>query len=333
MKLRIAIVGCGAVAELGHVPAALRSNNVSLVALVDAEPGRAGRLAERFGVGRTETSIESVKNDVDALVLATPPHVRTTLAFEAMSYGLHLLCEKPLANNAKEAEQIARRAEETGRIVAMAHTFRFLPNRSYVHNILRKGELGPLRRIKIEQGEPASWPTLSGYTFRRDMVPGGVLLDDGTHPLDMLLWWFGEPGSLEYKDDSMGGVESNARLELRFAGGIEASARFSRTCLLPNLITLEGERAEVAIPIYDQALVSVKLNGRKSNKKVAKQSWDYIGAATAQLEDFVDSIKTGRRPMATAEDGLKVVRLINRCYETRSDRPLPELAPMPGLTW
>ncbi|PZC46129.1 MAG: putative dehydrogenase [Chloroflexi bacterium] len=333
MKLRIAIVGCGAIAELGHIPAALRSDKVTLVALVDADLGRAARLAERFGVSRTETSIESVKSDVDALVIATPPHIRKTLAFEALSHGLHLLCEKPLANNAQDAEQIAKRAEEAGRILAMAHTHRFLSNRSYVQNLLQSGELGRVRRVLIEQGEPASWPTLSGYTYRRDMVPGGVLLDEGIHPLDMLLWWFGEPEGLSYEDDSVGGLESNVRLGLQFAGGTEANVRLSRTCLLPNLIKLEGERAEVTIPIYNEAVVGIKRDGRNTNKKVAKRSRDYVDSVAAQLEDFAECIETGQRPKATAEDGLKVVKLIDQCYGARNDRVLPENAPLPGLTW
>ena len=90
-KLRLAVVGCGAIAERGHIPAARRVDEVRLVALVDSDTARAEALARRFGVPRVAATLSGVAAEVDAAILATPPHVRPAVAEEAFREGLHVL--------------------------------------------------------------------------------------------------------------------------------------------------------------------------------------------------------------------------------------------------
>ena len=111
--MRIAVVGCGAVAEMGHIPAACKLDQVELVGLVDSDVKRAETLAGRFGVARAAASLTDFKKQIDAVILSTPPHIRPTLAEEAFSAGLHVLCEKPLANSSAECSAILAAAQRS----------------------------------------------------------------------------------------------------------------------------------------------------------------------------------------------------------------------------
>jgi predicted dehydrogenase len=334
MALRVAVVGCGAIAEIGHIPAAIRSRvTVDLRALVDCDRGRADALAARFGIPLTASSLGAVAGEVDAAILATPPHVRPSLAEEAFNAGLHVLCEKPLANSGAEARKIVVAAERASRVLSVGHTYRFFPNRVRVHEFVQQGQLGSIETVDVEQGSPSDWPTRSGYSMRQDLITGGVLLNEGIHALDTLFWWFGCPETLAYEDDSLGGLESNARISMRFAHGVTASCRFSRTCQLKNEIRVEGTRGSITLEVYDASRIRVRRGKELEILEVGAESADFVNVLAAQLIDFAASIDSARPPRVTGDDGVRVVSFIERCYAAKRSRPLPTLAPIPGLTW
>ena len=333
MALRIAVVGCGAMAEIGHIPAAMQVDEVRLAALVDTDRVRAETLAARFGVPRAVCSLREVANEIDAVILATPPHVRPVLAEQAFGAGLHVLCEKPLANSSAECRAIVAAAEQADRVLAVAHTYRFFPNRIHVYSLLQQKALGMVNTVDIEQGDPADWPTHTGYTFRHEMVSGGVLLNEGIHSLDTLFWWFGYPLDFEYEDDAIGGLESNVRIKMSFRDDITGTFRLSRTCKLENRIVVEGEQGSLSVSVYDQAQVLLSHDGENVAQTVTPCKGGFVGAVAEQLRDFVVSIETKRPPRVTGADGLRVVEFIEECYALKRHRPLPKRAPIPGLTW
>lgn len=333
MGVRLAIVGCGAVAEMGHIPAARQLANVVLTTLVDSDKARAKHLAERFEIPRVVGSLADVASDVDAVVLATPPHVRPALAEQAFSAGLHVLCEKPLANSSAECRVILAAAARAKRVLAVAHTYRYLPNRIQVHALLQDKFLDTVLRVNVEQGDPADWPTRTGYSMRHDLSPGGVVLNEGIHTLDTLFWWFGPPLNFEYQDDSLGGLESNARIKMDFTGGISGEIRMSRTCTLKNRIVIEGKASAISVPIYHQGQVFFERNGQATAQNSTSRPWDFVGMVGEQLRDFAQSIESMGVPRVTGEDGWRVVDFIEKCYAAKRQRRLPERAPIPGLTW
>jgi predicted dehydrogenase len=333
MTLRVAVVGCGAVAEMGHIPAAMEVGKIRLVVLVDSDQVRAETLAKRFGVPRAVCNLREVVGEIDGAILATPPHVRPLLAEQAFSAGLHVLCEKPLANSSAECKAIIAAAEQSGRVLAVAHTARFFRNRMHICSLLQQKAIGTIHRVDLEQGDPYDWPTRTGYVVRREMVNGGVLLNEGIHSLDTLFWWFGYPENFDYQDDAIGGLESNVRIALRFAGGITGTFRLSRTCKLENRLTVEGELGLISLPLYNQARVFLRHAQKTNTYNLASFAWDFADLVTEQLNDFVESIENQRPPRVTGGDGARVIEFIERCYATKQTGPLPERVPLPGLTW
>lgn len=331
--LRLGIVGCGAIAEMAHIPASQRLDQVRLVALIDSDVAHAERLATRLGVSRVGADLDALTGAVDAVILATPPHVRCHLAREALNRHLHVLCEKPMGTNSAECREVIATARAVNRTLAVAHTYRFFPNWRHGRTLVQEGTLGRLIEARIEQGDPFSWPSRTVYTLRKGLVPGGVLFNEGVHVLDLLFWWFGEPADFDYQDDAVGGLESNVRLTLRYRSGGSAHLRLSRTCALSNSVEMRFEHGSLVFPVYEMATLTLGFNGKTERLTLYSKAWDFVAAAAMQLQDFVSAAVEGHRPLVSGEDGMSVVGFIEACYQRGAGRPRPAGTPQPGLTW
>ena len=322
------------ITEIAHIPAASRLNGVKVIGLADSDPARAEHLAGKYGIPLAVTSLDELVGEVDGIILATPPHLHCTLAPAALTRGLHVLCEKPLANSAAECRQMIAAATEAKRLLAVAHTYRFFPNWVYGRALYQAGQLGRLLIADIEQGSPFNWPTRTAYTLHREWVPGGVLFNEGVHVLDFLLWWFGTPERLHYADDSLGGLESNVRLVLHYAEGAKVHYRLSRTCALDSRIGLRFEKASLVFsPLYDlREFLLTPIIGHQSRVILSPEA-DFVEAVKNQLHDFVRAAAEGVPTKIPGGAGLAVVELIKSCYQSKAQRPRPEQTPSPGMTW
>jgi len=194
--LRVAVVGCGAVSQIHHLPALARSREARASALVDSDADRAGRLARTLAIPLVAASLAELAGEFDAAIVATPNHLHCRFALEALERGLHVLVEKPMALNAAEAERMVAVAAERRLVLAVGTEFRFVPAYDWVRRVLAAGWLGRLRRFEMRVGVIPNWPYASDYVLRRETAGGGVLFDFGAHVLDLLLWWLGEPSDL-----------------------------------------------------------------------------------------------------------------------------------------
>jgi predicted dehydrogenase len=331
MTLRIGIVGCGAIARDMHAPAAVATPQVQLAAAIDNDLTLARNLAQRFNIPHVGSRIADAAGVIDAVLIATPPHTHVEMSRQAFAVGLHVLCEKPMANTAEECDEMVRMAAESGHTLAVGHNFRFFPVRRKLRQLMLRHDLGEIESIVATEGKPYTWPTLTGYTVRRDMVPGGVILNAGIHTLDSILWWMGDPEAVEYEDDAVGGLESNARVSMHFGGGRQATFRQSRTCTLPYEIHVVGQRGQIMIPTNSPNEYMLKTRDRIT--ALQADAGDITDHACEQLQDFARSVTEGRPPLVSGTEGARVIRLIDQLYATKRARALPLRAPTPGLTW
>ena len=334
MTMRLAIVGCGAIANYLHAPAIVASQNCKLVAVVDADRDRAAKFARSYPNTTVVDSIADLAGVADAVVLATPPHTRVALVEQALAVGMHVVCEKPAANTIAECGRIAELAATRNRTVAVCHQFRFWPARRKVRQLLETGELPQPVRITVSQGAPYSWNSATGYTVRRELVPGGVLINAGTHPLDTLLSWFGDPLHYEYFDDACGGLESNVRMQAWFANNLELDFRLSRTCQLENEIQLHWPDAVLAVNNSDPFHYFWRaVDAKPRDVKCGESSHGYHQPAIDLYDDFAMAVESGRSPEVDIHEGARVIRWIEGCYQRKHERNLPTVAPIPGATW
>lgn len=330
---RVGVVGAGAVTELFHLPATMLVPECHVVAVVDLDSNRAQTLASRWGITEAGISYESLLGKVDGVLLNTPPHTRGGIGKDLLRRGIPVLCEKPLASTRRDAERLLEAAAAGGAVLSVGHVRRAYPNRQALRQMLRCGVIGRPVAVDVEEGMSYSWPTVSGYTFQRSNG-GGVLLDTGAHTLDELLWLFGDVTDLEYRDDALGGVESNVELVLRFQSEIEAVYRLSRTRQFRNRIRITGQLGTLRVEVGDWTSLTLERRTVAGSRRVAVQCGDpsltFLEIMARQLRRFIASVQSGAEPLSTGQDGYRVVDLVERCYESVATRPLPAVAPPPG---
>ena len=334
MTLRIGIVGCGAIADHLHAPAIRACDAWTLTAAADPDVPLAQQLCAKYHGGHSAASLAEIAPYVDAVVLATPPHVRVPLVRQALDLGLHVLCEKPLASTVAECEEIIALSDASPQIVAVFHQFRFWPNRQQVQQWVQGGMVP--RRVDVSQGNAYTWNARSGYTVRRELVPGGVLINAGIHPLDTLLSWLGEPEDCAYYDDACGGLESNVVMRMRFGQDVRGDFRMSRTCRLHNQIRVEFERETIVMTNNDPFHYGRERADGSCEQVACRGSDSKHGSKQPAIDlyrDFAEAILSNRTPAVDAREGTRVIRWVEGCYRQKHQRALPTLAPIPGIVW
>jgi predicted dehydrogenase len=179
----IAVIGCGAITESFYLPALKALSIMEHVILVDTNIKRAQDLATQFGAKEVAGNYREVVSKVRGAIVAVPHHLHYPVSKEFLQNGVHLLCEKPLAEFPDQATDMVRLAESSNVTIGVNHTRRFLPSYARVKNLLDNGAIGAVRSITYLDGGEFNWPTASGFYFDSKISNKGVLLDIGTHLL------------------------------------------------------------------------------------------------------------------------------------------------------
>lgn len=195
-RLRVGILGCGAVAGF-HAGRLATLDGVQIVGLADPSPQSIERLRQRVsldGVPAFAAPADLYQAvEVDAVVIATPHTLHHPMIMEALERGLHVLCEKPLAVSPEEAQDIAAAAAASGRTVTVGYQRHFDPGYVYIRDVIDRGELGELRTVSITCGQRWNDHTQSGWRQIPELSGGGMLMDTGSHIVDVLCWLVGKP--------------------------------------------------------------------------------------------------------------------------------------------
>jgi predicted dehydrogenase len=183
--IRIGAIGAAAIAISALIRPARRLPNVEVLAVAARDPARARRYAARHGIPGMHQSYGALLDDpaIDAVYIALPNSLHAEWAIRALQAGKHVLCEKPLAANAREAEQIARAAADSGRVLVEAFHYRYHPLATRLKAILDSGEIGRIERIETEFSVPLLQP--SSIQFRYELA-GGATMDVGCYVINLL---------------------------------------------------------------------------------------------------------------------------------------------------
>jgi predicted dehydrogenase len=328
-KIRLGIIGCGAITESHHLRAVLTSSSVELTALSDMNTSRLGYIVRQFGLGSIGVSdYRETFPLVDAVILAVPNALHARIGCEFLSRGIHVLCEKPLAVSSSECDQLCQSARAGSCVLAVGFVTRFFPSVQLMKSLITSEFLGPLRSFDFEWGTAEGWVTVSGYNLAKTTSGGGVVMVSGSHFIDRMLYLFDHVDVISYSDDSRGGPEANCVATFRLnASGQTLSGyfRLSGTHKLANRLRLIGEKGILELPEGETESVTYfpahgDLRHEISCSGNSPLDENYF---RKQLDDFARSIQTGGTPMVDGVHGSKSVRLIERCYElaTRIDEP------------
>jgi predicted dehydrogenase/nucleoside-diphosphate-sugar epimerase len=336
-KINIGIIGCGAVSEKFHIPVASASKDVNLTALVDKNVKHAEGLAKKYGVSYCFDDYRSLAGKVDAVIVAVPHHLHAPIAIGLLEKGIHVLVEKPMALTSDECERMNAASRKGNAILAVGLVRRFLNSHRYVKELISGGFIGKVESFDIKEGGVLSWPIASDFFYKKESG-GGVLLDTGAHTLDTLLNWLGDYESFDYCDNSMGGVESDCRVSLLMKNGARGTVELSRTRSLRNTAIITGSKATLEVQLLGSqvSVYSRDAGGKLTGSVVADRQSPGPGDQSvsalmaAQLANFAESIKEGKRPLSTGDDAIRSVRLIESCYRERKPLDMPWDGPIAG---
>jgi len=322
---RIALIGCGAISENFHLPALSRHRDLlSSLTLVDPDVQRARRLGDAFGVSATCPDYRALLDRVDGVIVAVPHHLHERISLECISAGLHVLCEKPLAETPQGVSKLVAAAERAGVSLLVNQTRRLFPAHQHVKRMLEKGELGALRRIIYTMGEPFEWPAATGSYFGARGSCKGVLLDTGAHIIDLVCWWLGDtPRLTGYRDDSFGGTEAVAQIDME-SKGCRASVRLSWLSKLDNRFRIEGERGRIEGGAYDWGRIEyTDATGRVRRVKTSATHQTFEDFAARLVDNFVGVLRGKARPLVEGREVLASIGIIDACYGSRQRFELP----------
>src|SRR5262245_45700597 len=142
-RVRIALIGCGAISEQMHLPVLSGHEGIQLSALVDRDIARAKKLADGYQVATVLADANELSSDlIDAAIIATPPFHHAPCAIELMRRGIHVFVEQPMALNLSEAGAMLEAAESNQVVLSVGFFRRLLPSIRLMKSLVQSGWLG-----------------------------------------------------------------------------------------------------------------------------------------------------------------------------------------------
>ena len=192
-RLRVGVIGTG-FGALVQIPAFRANPRAEVVAVASGTPGKARRTAETLGVPRAfDDWTQLVAADLDLVSITTPPALHHPMALAALGAGRHVLCEKPMAMSAAEAEAMLATGEGARRIHVIDHELRFNPNRRKARALIGAGFVGTPRHALLTAVNASRLDPTKPWGWWFDEGRGGGLLGAvGSHQVDLLRYWLGD---------------------------------------------------------------------------------------------------------------------------------------------
>ncbi len=321
--IRIGILGAATIAPFALTRPARHVREVEVVAVAARDPARARRFAERHGVPRVHPDYDALLADseLDAVYVPLPNALHCDWTIRALEAGKHVLCEKPLANNADEALRMAETAEKCGRILGEAFHWRYHPLAGRVREILDSGELGRIRHVEACLCIPLWKPG----DIRFDLgLGGGALMDTGCYTVNIVRFLAGgEPEVLSaraslLRPDVDRAMEAALRFDSGATGRISCSLLSARVLQVTARVRGERGRLHVFNPVAPQLHHRLRVVGPKGSR-VERVPGD--ASYTAQLRAFARAVRTGEAMPSDARDGVRNMAVIDAIYQAAGLRP------------
>ncbi len=336
--MAVALSGCGAVAQLYYAPAlqALeKAGWLEVRALYDPAPAMRRALKQSFPSALEADRFSRLSEDMDLVILASPPALHAEQSVELLRAGISVLCEKPLATSVAEARTMIEAAAASSGVLAAGMLRRFFPATQMIREMLAAKAIGDITSFDVREGGVFRWPVVSAAYFDKSSSGGGVLMDIGAHALDLMIWWLGAPVDTFYEDDAMGGIEVNCRLRCGFASGFSGQVRLSRDCPLGSRYTLRGTRGWLSWQGETNRLEA----SFGESRYTLNAAVEHAARPAAHFErSFIDQICNVIAAMRRAEplrvpaaEVLPSLRLIEHCYARREAMPMPWLGEAEAL--
>lgn len=331
MAIRIGVLGAARISPKAVVFPAQKIPEIEIAAVAARSVERAEQFAHRHNIPTVHTGYDDLINDptLDVIYNPLPNHLHGAWTVAALRAGKHVLCEKPFAANAEEAQAIAKTAAETGRVVMEAFHYRYHPVFIRALEIIAQGELGPLQRLEADFCTPLLRPR--DIRYRYDLA-GGALMDLGCYTVHMLRTLAGdEPTVVDARARCFTpSVDRRMDAELVFnasphsRAGATVTARtscslFSST-LLRVMLVAQCEHGELRLlnPVLPHLFHRLRV---RVGSEWRTERFSGPTTYAHQMRVFVQALQTGTPPPTDAHDGTANMRVLDAIYR-RAGLPL-----------
>jgi len=326
--MKLAVIGCGAIFRGLHAPALARIEDVEVTWLVDESARSLDAAKALYPKARTASKIDDV-DGVDAVLIATPNTLHYAQAKHALSRGWHAFIEKPLAVTRIEADELVKLAAERKLACAVNVNRRFLPNVVALKAIIDRGDLGTIKRIAVTDGVRSSGTAEGGlhYQGSKTLAGGGVLIDTGSHMLDLPLYLGGARAvaQLDYRDDGETGIEAECKFDFTAEGergSFTVSGFLSRISAVPQSVVVDFEQARVSVPLAPPGSLSIRFHDKPSlatEVPVPIPADVFVQSFADSFRSFYDAAMRGGEGAENSAVSIALtVETIERCYATRN---------------
>ncbi len=324
-KVKWGIAGCGRFAENSFLPAVRLTRRSVVTSLYSRDINRAKSLADKFGVQNSFDDLdEFLKSDIDAVFVASANAHHYEQVIKAAKAGKNILCEKPIALNSAQAEEMVRVCKENNVLFAVNYVHRYHPLVIKAKELIVDQKLGKL--VSIDVHFNIDFPPDNNFRFKKELSGGGALRDIGTHMIDLLRYFGGEiesidgvVGNLIYQSE----VDDFALGTVKFAKGgygnfnvsynnKKAFNRIEILChkgaiAIDNLIGRKILAPKLTILLEDETRKSFRKRGNKVHFVIRSVQKSFLKNET---------------PHASGEDGLMNLKLMEeleqKCLSRKS---------------
>jgi predicted dehydrogenase len=320
--VRIGILGAARIAPTALVRPARIVGGVEVVAIAARDPVRAARAAARYGIPRVHPTYEALIADpeLDAVYVPLPNGLHGYWTRAAIEAGKHVLCEKPFAANAEEAEAVAAVARPTGLVVMEAFHYRYHPLFERALELVRGGHLGRVVHAEAALCFPLPWRT--DIRWRLELA-GGALMDVGCYPIHMLRHLLGSEPTVTAATGKLRlpGVDRAMTVELRFDDATTARAICSlwSARILQASVRVVAEQGELRI-VNPMARGYHRLSWRARGTKHVEQ-FTRRPTYAFQLEAFRRAVEEHEPYPTNLDDAIANMRVLDAAYRAAGLEP------------
>jgi predicted dehydrogenase len=329
-KIKIGLVGAGAVAQIGYLPVIAERKDLVLEAVCESNSEKVDIISRMYKIEKIFTDYEKMLQDseIDTVIIATPNYLHTPMAISALEYGKNVLCEMPLGLDAKEVKRLGEVVDSSNLILMPAFNGRFRPDVGILKELVFSGELGKLSFAKAGWLKSLHEEHLDGW--RRDPLKsgGGAIMTLGVQILGYVTHLFGsDVSSVVAGFHTTDKIEDSGIIFLRYNDG--------RYLLLEVGWTLLFEKDFTYFNLYGSDGVGL-LNPLKIKKLEDKKVKDItpidvpkhpVKASYRGLIDyFVDAIRKNHLGENTWKDAYQIARIIDAAYRSAEEKKEIHLA-------
>lgn len=332
---QIAVIGCGKIAQVRHLPEYAANPNVRLAGYFDFNRQRAEEMAKKYG-GKAYDSVEEILADpsIDAVSVCVANNAHAEISIAALNAGKHVLCEKPMAVTLKDCEAMVEASKRNKRFLMIGQNQRLAKAHVKAKKLLGQGVIGDVITFRTTFGHsgPETWsvdPGKASWFFDKKSAAMGALADLGVHKTDLIQFLLGENvtavtsriTTLDKRDadGNLIGVDDNAVCIYQMKSGIVGTMTVSWTFYgrEDNSTVLYGTKG--IMRIYDDPVHSIVIDF--SNGERALYDLDSIQTNDHQtksgvIDAFVDSLVKNEEPSISGASVLPAMRAVFASIES-----------------